>query len=178
VDAPSPRERDSLRSAIYEAEDRWSALLDHGGVLDFFGSRLTLPVQRRFGSVEAMQVYADWVLTHPDVVDTYGVCAPVTVRARAGQARAHYEPQTATIAIPMDARWAAREAVVLHELAHHVAVHAVHAVHSVHTVHDTDAWHSSSYAAAMLVMTQAVLGPEATLVLRAGYEDAGITVAP
>jgi len=27
-------------------------------------------------------------------------------------------------------------------------------------------------------MTQAVLGPEATLVLRAGYEDAGITVAP
>ncbi|MCX8526981.1 MAG: TIGR04338 family metallohydrolase, partial [Candidatus Nanopelagicales bacterium] len=166
VDAPSPRERDSLRSAIYEAEDRWSALLDHGGVLDFFGSRLTLPVQRRFGSVETMQMYADWVLAHPDVVAAYGAQPGVTVRARAGQARAHYEPQTATIAIPMDARWAAREAVVLHELAHHVAVH------------DTDAWHSTSYAAAMLVMTHAVLGPEATLVLRAGYEDAGISVAP
>jgi len=113
-----------------------------------------------------MQMYADWVLAHPDVVAAYGAQPGVTVRARAGQARAHYEPQTATIAIPMDARWAAREAVVLHELAHHVAVH------------DTDAWHSTSYAAAMLVMTHAVLGPEATLVLRAGYEDAGISVAP
>ena len=33
--------------ALYAAEDQWSAVLDRGGVVDFFGSRLDVPLQRR-----------------------------------------------------------------------------------------------------------------------------------
>ena len=41
--------RDTDRAAVYAAEDQWSAALNRGGVIDFFGSRLQLPVQTRFG---------------------------------------------------------------------------------------------------------------------------------
>lgn len=164
VAAPPRRQRDSQRSAVYEAEDRWSRLLDSGGLLDFFGSRITLPVQRRFGTVDAMQVYSDWVLAQSDVIAAYGSLPTVTVRLRAGQTKAHYEPGAAVIAIPMEHTWAARESVLLHELAHHVVRH------------DTAAWHGPTHAAAMVVLAHAALGPEAALVLRAGYEDAGLAV--
>jgi len=166
VDPLTRRERDSRRSAAYEVEDRWSALLDNGGVLDFFGSRLTLPVQRRFGTIAAMQMYVDWVLTHPDVVQHVGALPPATVRERAGQTRAHYEPTSSTIAIPLESGWAARESVLLHEIAHHVMAR------------DNTAWHGTSYTSAMLTLVNCALGPEAALVLRAGYEDAGIRTAP
>lgn len=149
---------------MYAAEDRWSRLLDDGGTLDLFGSRITLPVQRRFGTVEAMQVYAESVLAQGAVTAAFGPIHAVTVRSRAGQGKAHYEPQSAVIAIPVEVAWAAREAVLLHELAHHVVRH------------DADAWHGPTHAAAMVVLAEAALGPEAALVLRVGYEDAGIPV--
>lgn len=159
------RDRDSRRSAAYEVEDRWSALLDNGGVLDFFGSRISLPVQRRFGTVEAMQTYVDWVLALPTVIEHFGTVAPTVVRERAGQSKAHYDPATSTIAIPLVARWAARESVLLHEVAHHILARG------------SGAWHGSAYAAVMLELVTSALGPEAALVLRTGYEDAGIRTA-
>ena len=159
------RDRDSRRSAAYEVEDRWSTLLDNGGALDFFGSRITMPVQRRFGTVAAMQTYVDWVLALPAVIEHFGALPPVVVRERAGQSKAHYDPATSTIAIPLDARWAARESVLLHEVAHHVMARG------------TSAWHGSEYAAVMLELVTCALGPEAALVLRTGYEDAGIRTA-
>jgi putative metallohydrolase (TIGR04338 family) len=162
VDPVTRRDRDSRRSAAYEVEDRWSSLLDNGGVLDFFGSRLTMPVQRRFGTVDAMQTYVDWVLALPTVMQTYGTLPTVVVRARAGQSKAHSDPASSTIAIPLDARWAARESVLLHEIAHHVMARG------------TAAWHGSAYASVMLELVTCTLGPEAALVLRTGYEDAGI----
>lgn len=162
MDPLTTRERDNRRSAAYEVEDRWSALLDNGGVLDFFGSRLTLPVQRRFGTIRAMQTYVDWLLVHRDVVEQLGTQSPVNVRERAGQTKAHYDPATSTIAIPLLSGWAARESVLLHEVAHHVMSRG------------NAAWHGSVYASAMLVLVTCALGPEAALVLRTGYEDAGI----
>lgn len=165
MDPQTKRERDSRRSAAYEVEDRWSALLDNGGTLDFFGSRLTLPVQRRFGSVSVMQTYVDWVLTHQGVVEQFGTLSPVMVRERAGQTKAHYDPATSTIAIPMESGWAARESVLLHEVAHHVIARG------------NAAWHGTAYASAMVTLVTCALGPEAALVLRTGYEDAGIRTA-
>lgn len=152
--------RDAERALVYSAEDRWSLLLDNGGTLDLFGSRLDLPVQKRFGSLEAMQTYVDAVLSMPGIDG-----APVHVRERAGQRRAHYEPAGAVIAIPMEERWAAREAVVLHELAHHCAC-----------VDNGELGHGPDYRRWMLMLVERVLGPQATLVLRVGYEDAGLPV--
>ena len=153
-------------SAVYAAEDQWSAVLDRGGVVDFFGSRLDVPAQRRFADLGSVRAYVAGVLALPSVAGAYPNAGPVRVRERRGQGRAHYETATATIALPMGSLWAGREAVVLHELAHHLACSAV----------DPGAagWHGVPFRDAMLLLVAEVLGEPAALLLRAGYDAAGV----
>lgn len=149
-------------SLVYAAEDQWAAALDRGGAIDFFGSRLDLPLQRRFGDLAAVRAYCDYVLALPGVQRAYPDAGAVQVRTRAGAARAHYEADTATIALPLSAGWAARESVVLHELAHHVSPPQPGDVHGV------------AFRAAMCRLVEEALGASAALVLRAAYEAAGL----
>lgn len=149
-------------SLVYAAEDQWAAALDRGGAIDFFGSRLDLPLQRRFGDLAAVQAYCARALTLPGVRRAYPDAGAVRVRARAGASRAHYEADTATIALPLSAGWAARESVVLHELAHHLAPPEPGDVHGV------------AFRSAMCRLVEEVLGAPAALVLRAAYEGAGL----
>lgn len=153
---------DLRRSAVYSAEDQWSALLDRGGRVDFHGSALFLREQLRFGDLAAMQAYADQVLALPGVQARFAPAA-VTVRARRGATKAHYEPDTATIAIPMSVGWAARESVLLHELAHHVDFSAA-------------APHGLAFTSAMCFLVSAAISPEAALLLRAGYDAVSVPV--
>jgi putative metallohydrolase (TIGR04338 family) len=154
-------------SAVYAAEDQWSAVLDRGGVVEFFGSRIDVPIQRRFGDLESVQRYVDEVLASAFVCGTYPHAGPVTVRERAGQRVAHYEPGAAVIAIPLRTMWAARESVVLHEVAHHLAC-------STGPVEHGPRWHGSTYRMAMCGLVAAVLGEQAALLLRTGYEESGV----
>jgi len=154
-------------TAVYAAEDQWSAVLDRGGTVDFFGSRIDVPVQRRFGDLASVQAYVDTVLALDVVTTGYPKAGPVVVRERTGQGRAHYEPGTGTIAIPLRTLWAGREAVVLHEIAHHLAC-------SAGVEPGARRWHGSEYRAAMCGLVAAVLGEEAALLLRAGYDSAGV----
>jgi putative metallohydrolase (TIGR04338 family) len=71
---------------------------------------------------------------------------------------------TATIAVPLKSRWAARESVLLHELAHHLGGSV-----------DGD-WHGPAYRRTMVELVAIVLGEAAALLLRAGYEESGVTV--
>jgi putative metallohydrolase (TIGR04338 family) len=156
-------------SAVYAAEDQWSALLDRGGTVDFFGSRLDVPTQRRFADIVTVQAYADAALTAPAVHAAYPAAGPVRVRERTGQRRAHYEPTTGTIAIPVRTLWAGRESVVLHELAHHLACTA-----GVPAEPTGRRWHGREFLSAMDVLVLATLGEAAALLLRAGYDAAGV----
>jgi putative metallohydrolase (TIGR04338 family) len=156
-------------TAVYAAEDQWSAVLDRGGVVDFFGSRLDIPVQRRFADVAALQSYVDAVLALRPVVDAYPSAGPVRVRERAGQGRAHYEPGSAVIAVPLRTLWAGREAVLLHELAHHLSCSA-----GVPADRAGRRWHGAEYREAMLLLATGVFGEPAALLLRAGYDGAGV----
>lgn len=156
-------------TAVYAAEDQWSALLDRGGVVDFFGSTVDLPTQRRFGDLASIRAYVDAVLAGPAVRAAYPGAGPVAVRARAGRQRAHYEPASATIAIPVSARWAGRESVVLHEVAHHLACSR-----AGDAGRGRRSWHGAQFRAAMDVLVDEVLGAAAALVLRAGYDAAGV----
>ena len=156
-------------SALYAAEDQWSAVLDRGGQVDFFGSRIDVPMQRRFADIASVQGYVDRVLALPAVRSAYPAAGPVRVRERAGQRRAHYEPATATIAIPIRDLWAGREAVVLHELAHHCACSA-----GVPASSSGRRWHGAEFQAAMCGLVVDVLGEQAALLLRAGYDAAGV----
>ena len=153
-------------SAVYAAEDQWSAVLDRGGVVDFFGSRLDVPAQRRFADLASVRAYVAGVLALPGVVGAYPDAGPVMVRERRGQGRAHYETATATIALPTASLWAGREAVVLHELAHHLACSAVDPGEA--------GWHGAPFRDAMLLLAAEVLGEPAALLLRAGYDAAGV----
>lgn len=160
-------------SAVYAAEDQWSAVLDRGGEVDFFGSHVQIPCQRRFGDLDAVQRYVDGVLALPFVATEYPAATTVTVRERSGQRRAHYEEHSSTVAIPFKSTWAARESVVLHELAHHLASSLGSPTGSRRQ------WHGLAYRQAMCALVDAVLGAEAAMMLRAGYEEVGLrTVGP
>ena len=151
---------------MYAAEDQWSAVLDRGGVVDFFGSRIDLPIQRRFGDLDGVRRYVDQVVGLTAVQAAFpGAQSPI-VRERSGQTRAHYEPDTATIAIPLKEFWAGREAVVLHELAHHLAGRPASGA--------PREWHGAEYRSAMCRLVGCVLGESAALLLRAGYEEVGL----
>ena len=154
-------------SAVYAAEDQWSAVLDRGGIVDFFGSRIDVPMQRRFGDLASVQTYVEAVTSLESVRAQYPQAGPVAVRERSGQLKAHYEPATATIAIPFRSAWAGREAVVLHEVAHHLAC-------SRGVPAGSRRWHGPEFQAAMCVLVSAVMGEAAALLLRAGYDQAGV----
>jgi putative metallohydrolase (TIGR04338 family) len=145
---------DHLQHAVYRAEDQWSALIDRGGPVDFFGSTIHAPVQMRFGSLEAVNRYVQHVC-RSQAVD------PPQIRHRKGGSRAHYA--NGVIAIPTHEPWAMRESVVLHEIAHHICIsNAGVPLHDRH------------FTAAMLTLVQDNLGYEAELLLRTGYQAAGI----
>lgn len=157
---------------MYAVEDQWSAALDRGGSVDFFGSRLDLSAQRRFGDIDSIRSYVEAVLGLPFVASAYPGAGAVTVRERAGQGRAHYELHSRTIAIPVQSSWAARESVVLHEVAHHLACSLVSGDPARRE------WHGLAFRQAMCALAQEVLSVEAALLLRAGYEESGLRTVP
>ena len=147
-------QRDADRAAVYAAEDQWTAAIDRGGPI--FGSRLQVPVQTRFGSLEAVERYVEHLATmHPGVPS-------VTVRHRKGKARAHYS--AGVIAIPMTAPWACRESVLLHEFAHHL------------NALSKEPAHGAQFRAALVALVERAQAPESALLLRRCYESKGLVV--
>lgn len=160
--------RDTQRAKVYAAEEFVRTLFDraaeHGSrVVEFFGTQLTLPPEARFGSVESVQRYVDDVLAMAVVRNRWPSTAPLTVRPRRGATAAHYEVggDGATIAVPeQQTRWALRELVVLHEIAHHLC--------------DASPAHGPEFVATICELTDAVMGAEVAHVLRVVYAKEGV----
>ncbi len=154
--------RDTQRAKVYAAEEFVRTLFDraaeHGNrVVEFFGTRLTLPPEGRFASAPSVQRYVDDVLAH------VGADRPLTVRPRRGATAAHYERSDdgATIAVPdQRSTWALRELVVLHEIAHHLS--------------DAEPPHGPEFVATFCELAEAVMGPEVAHVLRVVYAKEGV----
>jgi putative metallohydrolase (TIGR04338 family) len=160
---PSGAARDGQRARVYAAEDAWALLLDAArqgaGRAQVAGSAVVLPAEVRFGDLSAAQAYADHQLRAWAV-------PPVVLRQRRGMAKAHWE-SPATIALPIPAHgtpWALREAVLLHELAHHLAFH-------LDTQAEAGTGHGPAFVARMLELVEHALGPEAALALRVDYGE-------
>lgn len=151
-------------ASVYQVEDQWAAALSRGGRVDFFGSSLTIPMERRFGDLESVRRYVDGVLALPSLVSAFPDLLPIHVRERRGQTKAHYEVDGNVIAVPLIQTWALRESVILHEIAHHLAS----------SVNPPGDWHGASFRSAMCSLVGIVLGDEAALLLRSGYEGAGL----
>lgn len=168
-------ERDSQRSALYAAERLVHNVFERaaggGNVLTIAGTTVTLPPEAKFGSVDSVRDYAERVLTMDSVVARFARArVPVSVRTRRGQHQAHYEYHpgggAGVIAVPVatQGRWAMRELVVLHELAHHLSPGS--AVDK----------HGPRFAETLIDLVGLVLGPEAALVYRVTFGDSGIRV--
>ncbi len=156
-------------SAVYGAEDQWSAVLDRGGTVDFHGSHINVPLQKRFADITSVQSYVDAVLALDPVREAFPNAGPVRVRERRGQGKAHYEPSTAIVAIPLHNRVFGRESTVLHELAHHLSTSG-----GLSASPNGTRWHGKEFREAMLFLASTVLGEPAALLLRAGYHASGV----
>lgn len=160
---PAP-ERDSQRARVYAGEASWEARLDaarRGARLaEVAGSALLLPEERLFGTLAAAQVYADAV--------TFRRCLPpVRLRGRRGQTKAHWqEPDVVALPVPSHGLpWALREAVLLHELAHHA------------TWHDgAGSNHGPAFTFRLLALVEDALGSEAAFALRVDLAEHGVEV--
>ncbi|MGW5387756.1 TIGR04338 family metallohydrolase [Nocardia sp. NPDC003963] len=167
--------RDSQRAKVYDAEQLVRSIFDRAAefgqrTVEVHGSRLTLPVERKFASVDSVQRYCDRVLGL-DWVRARWTSAkiPVRVRSRAGNIAAHYEAADAVLAVPLhrgdSAAWALRELVVLHELAHHLAPDPA-----------AEAAHGTRFCGRYVDLVEGVIGPEAALLLRINLHDCGARV--
>lgn len=120
--------RDTQRSAVYEAETLVRTMFDRADQrglrsVEVMGSTITLPVERKFGSVESVQAYCDQLLGLNWVRETWTrATIPVSVRSRAGNAAAHYSNDVIAVPDDRDGRWALREFVVFS--GHFIAVYA------------------------------------------------------
>lgn len=165
--------RDVHRQAVYDAEAQVERLLASAGdgraQVDFFGSTLVVPVERRFGDLAGVQRYVDAVLALDWVTARWPALPPIAVRHRRGAARAVYEPATATIAVPAHTTWAMRETVAIHEIAHHLD-------RMTPKPQGAESAHGPTWAAIHLGLLGVAIGPEVTLLLRAGFDGAGVPV--
>ncbi|MDO9485966.1 MAG: TIGR04338 family metallohydrolase [Actinomycetota bacterium] len=155
---------DSDRQSVYSVEDAWAHALDRGGSVDFFGSHFQLPNQRILGDLSALQRTADAWLASDQCLAWYPNARALHVRARKGGSRAHYE-STGVIAIPLEADWACRETVLAHEVAHHLSWD------------QQVAPHDANFRLAMTRVAEIAFGPQAALLLRAGYHGSRLDIA-
>lgn len=155
--------RDFQMQKVYDAEGIVRGMFDYtvefnNPTVDAHGVSITLPPEAKFGSVESVQSYVNRVVTMPSVVERFGYGGMVGVRPRKGSAKAHYEPRTRTIAVAeVGNRWALREIVVLHELAHHFA--------------DPGEHHGPGFVTTFIDLVGIVMGPEVALLVRVVYEN-------
>lgn len=165
------RDRDLQRARVYRAEDAWADRLDaarRGAVVATVGgSAVVLPAERRLGSLEAASAYCARVLALEPVARLAGALRPPALRPRRGLRSAHWEPP-GVVALPLPPHgepWALRESVVLHELAHHVG-----------ELTGRSLGHRAPYPAVLVLLVEAVLGPEAALALTVSYGEHGVQV--
>ncbi|OZE82526.1 MULTISPECIES: TIGR04338 family metallohydrolase [Nocardiaceae] len=166
------RARDTQRSAVYDAEQLVRTMFDRAEerdirVVQVMGSQITLPIERKFASLKSVQTYIDAVLALDWVAAMWPDAGRViTVRARSGSGAAHYEPDTATIAVPLhhgNRAWALRELVVLHELAHHFA-------------DEDEQQHGGAFVDRYITLVSEIVGSEAGFVLRAMMAESGVRI--
>ena len=167
---PAGRLRDFQRGRVYDAEHLVHRIFDRSAdfpVVDVAGSRVTLPIERRFGSIEAVQRYVDRVLALAWVAAGWPRAAlPVVVRERSGAGQAHYQRFGSVMSVPghrAGSGWALRELVILHELAHHLA-------------DDVEIAHGGEFVDRLLTLVDGVIGPEAALLLRVTMLDVGVRI--
>ena len=164
--------KDIQRSKVYDAEQLVRTMFDRAEerglrMVQVMGSQITLPIERKFASLDSVQAYVDAILALGWVAATWpGAGRRIIVRARSGSGAAHYERDTATIAVPLhrgNRAWALRELVVLHELAHHFG-------------DEDEPQHGGAFVDRYITLVGEIVGSEAAFVLRAMMAESGVRI--
>lgn len=124
---------------------------------DFYGHKMQLPRERNFADLASIQAYVTAVCSLAQVRRAFPNLRPPTVSERRGAAYADYTPMKNEIRIhtkDRDHRWAMREIVVLHELAHACAV-----------VDD----HGPRFRGAFVYLVGEAMGPELATIMSAMF---------
>lgn len=156
---------DPDKMAAYDAEDAMRALLTLAAKrenwnYDFYGHKMQLPQERNFADLESIAAYYLKVIQLGAVQDRWPSATAPTVRPRSNGSCAHYDPRKHEVAICIHRgeRFALRELVVLHELAHSL---------------ERDG-HGPRWRGAFLFLVETCMGPEASTVFGAFmYEHVG-----
>ena len=168
--------RDSQRQRLYDAEQQVRRQLELAAAgartVTVGSSTIVLPLEVRFGSMQAVQRYSDAVRATAAFQQRFphAAAASLRVRARRGDRHAHYEaPDMIALHQPEHgSAWALRELVVLHEVAHHAAHHDL----------PPEPAHGAGYAGAFLRVVTDAMGPEAGLLLTSAFADHGVAFTP
>lgn len=162
--------RDYQRSRVYEGEHLIRRIFDRSAeypVIEVAGSRLALPVERKFGAIEDVQRYVDKVLALGWVQETWARSAvPVKVAEHQTDKNATYWRFASLMSFPPRrprSNWAMRELVILHELAHHLA-------------DDIEIAHGPGFVDRQITLYGGIIGPEAALLTRVTMLDVGVRV--
>ena len=134
-------------------------------VVDVAGSRITLPVERQFASIDSVQRYVDRCWPCLGGLDM-GPGGGAGGRERSGRARRTTNGSVRSWRCPSHRAgpaWALRELVILHELAHHLAP-------------DIESAHGGPFVDRMLTLVDGIVGPEAALLLRVTMLDVGVRI--
>jgi putative metallohydrolase (TIGR04338 family) len=160
--------RDFQRAKVYAAENILARMYDRAAEsgspeVSLHGVTVTLPPEAKFGCVASVQAYVGRVLAMPSVVAEFGTKAAPTVRHRQGTKAAHYQAGTIAVPTSRDGKWALRELVILHELAHHLA---------------RGDHHGPRFVSTFITLLGLVLGPEVDLLARMLFTDGGVQIVP
>ena len=168
--------RDQQRQRVYDAEHQVRRQLELAAAgartVSVASSTIVLPLEVRFGSLDAAQRYTDAVCFGRDFRRRFpnAAAAPLRLRARRGNLAAHYDaPGTIALHEPEHGSgWSLREMVLLHEIAHH----AVH--------HDRPGApdHGPGYAGVFVHLVAQTMGPETGLLLTTAFAEHGVVMAP
>ena len=150
------------------AEDQWRGSLPAAARVDFFGSQLRIPEERRFADIDSVQAYVDGVLSLIGVVTQWSGVGPVRVRERSGDRRAHYSD--GVIALRCVESWASagRRARPLSSTKLRTISSPTPIPPRLHT--------APAFCGDEIRLVEIVLGPEAALLLRASFDGAGVPV--
>lgn len=153
--------RDNDRGKTYAAEDMVANITAPGGEIEAYGTRITVPVERRFGDIDSIQRYVDAVLDLNWLKSEWPDLGSIKVRNRKGTKSAHYQDGEIAINDSREGKWALRELVVLHEVAHHLT-------------NGADRAHGPEFRAAFLRLVEEIIGHETAWLLRIEYSLRGL----
>ena len=168
--------RDFQRQRLYDAEQQVRRQLEFAAAgartVTVAASTLVLPLEVKFGSLDAAQRYVDGIRSTDSFAAAFprAATAPLRLRPRRGDRSAHYEaPGMIALHQPEHGTgWSLRELVVLHEVAHHAAHHDL----------PPEPAHGPHYAGAFVRIVGDALGPETALLLTTAFADHRVATHP